>query len=162
MQRRPSRQQKRQSLVISELPSLPSAGSRPGCFHTSLGCEPRSLIRVYLGWFDYSKKIEEGQPNSGLFASKRSTYLTALVEVHRARRVQAPMPQISGPNLQENHIIKTCKEEGLAVSTQETALILGPCTISNLMLPLGPCTCSNSMISVNCVTIKESRTALRR
>jgi hypothetical protein len=26
--------------------------------------------------------------------------LTALVEVHWARRVQAPMPQISGPNLQ--------------------------------------------------------------
>jgi hypothetical protein len=24
-------------LVFSELPSLPSAGSRPGCFHTSLG-----------------------------------------------------------------------------------------------------------------------------
>jgi ABC-type uncharacterized transport system ATPase component len=31
------------------------------------------------------------------------------------------MPQISGPNLQENHIIETCKEEGRAVSTQETA-----------------------------------------
>jgi hypothetical protein len=31
------------------------------------------------------------------------------------------MPQISGPNLQENHIIETCKEEGCAVSTQETA-----------------------------------------
>jgi hypothetical protein len=40
---------KRQVLVFSELPSLPSAGSRPGCFHTSLGCEPRSLIRASLG-----------------------------------------------------------------------------------------------------------------
>jgi hypothetical protein len=47
--------------------------------------------------------------------------LTALVEVHWARRVQAPMPQISGPNWQENHIIETCTEEGCAVSTQETA-----------------------------------------
>jgi hypothetical protein len=45
-----------QLLVFSKLPSLPSAGSRPDCFHTSLGCEPRSLIRVSLGWFDYSKK----------------------------------------------------------------------------------------------------------
>jgi hypothetical protein len=27
---------------------------------------------VSLGWFDYQKKSEEGQSNSGLFASKRS------------------------------------------------------------------------------------------
>jgi hypothetical protein len=47
--------------------------------------------------------------------------LTALVEVLWARKVQAPMPQISGSNLQKNHIIETCKEEGCAVSTQETA-----------------------------------------
>jgi hypothetical protein len=33
--------------------------------------------------------------------------LTALVDIHWARRVQAP--QISGPNLQENHITETCK-----------------------------------------------------
>jgi hypothetical protein len=52
---------KRQLLVFSELPSLSSAGSRPGCFHISLDCEPRSLIRVSLGWFDYSRKYEEGQ-----------------------------------------------------------------------------------------------------
>jgi hypothetical protein len=45
----------------------------------------------------------------------------ALFEVHWARRVQALMPQVSGLNLQENHIIETCKEEGCAVSTQETA-----------------------------------------
>jgi hypothetical protein len=31
------------------------------------------------------------------------------------------MPQISGPNLQENYINETYKEEGCAVSTQETA-----------------------------------------
>jgi hypothetical protein len=31
---------KRQLLVFSELPSIPSAGSRLSCFHTSLGCEP--------------------------------------------------------------------------------------------------------------------------
>jgi hypothetical protein len=70
MQRGPSRQQKRQLLVFSELPSLPSAGSRSGCFHNSLGCEPRSLIRVSLGLFDYSKKCEEGRSNAGLFASR--------------------------------------------------------------------------------------------
>jgi hypothetical protein len=34
--------QRRGLLVFSELPSLPSAGSRSGCFHTSLGCKPRS------------------------------------------------------------------------------------------------------------------------
>jgi hypothetical protein len=42
-------------------------------------------------------------------------------EVHWALRVQAPMPHISGPNLQENHIIEAYKEGRLAVSTQETA-----------------------------------------
>jgi hypothetical protein len=31
------------------------------------------------------------------------------------------MPQISGPNSQENNIIETLKEEGCAVLTQETA-----------------------------------------
>jgi formylglycine-generating enzyme required for sulfatase activity len=45
----------------------------------------------------------------------------ALVEVHWAQRVQAPMPQISEPNLQEIQIIETCKEEWCAVTTQETA-----------------------------------------
>jgi hypothetical protein len=47
--------------------------------------------------------------------------LTALDEVYWARKVQARMPQISGPNLQENHIIETYEEEGCAVSTQEPA-----------------------------------------
>jgi hypothetical protein len=51
--------QRRGLLVFSELPSLPSAGSRPGYFHTSLGCKLRSLIRFFLGWFDYSKKCGE-------------------------------------------------------------------------------------------------------
>jgi hypothetical protein len=31
------------------------------------------------------------------------------------------MPQISGPNSQENHLIEKYKEKGCAVSTQETA-----------------------------------------
>jgi hypothetical protein len=57
----------------------------------------------------------------GLFASKRPRSLTAHVEVHWARRVQASIPQISGPDLRENHIIDTWKEEGRAISTQETA-----------------------------------------
>jgi hypothetical protein len=33
------------------------------------------------------------------------------------------MPQISGANSQENHIIETCKEEACAVSTKETAAV---------------------------------------
>jgi hypothetical protein len=47
--------------------------------------------------------------------------LTALVEVHWARRVQAPMSQISKLNVKENQIIEACKEEGCAVRTQVTA-----------------------------------------
>jgi hypothetical protein len=111
----------RQFLMFSELPSLPSAGSRPGCFHTSLVCEPRSLIRVSLGWFDYLKNARKDNPTPPYSPVCDRRRLTALVEVHWARRVQAPIPKISGPNLQENHIIETCKEEGCAVSTQETA-----------------------------------------
>jgi hypothetical protein len=104
--------QRRGLLVFSELPSLPSAGSRPGCFHTSLGCEPRSLIRVSLGWFDYSKNVRKDDQTLAYSPVSDRRRHTALVEVHWARRVQASMPQISGPNLQENHIIETCKEEG--------------------------------------------------
>jgi hypothetical protein len=51
------KRQRRGLLVISELPSLPSAGSRSGCFHTSLGFKQRSLIQDSLGWFDYSKYV---------------------------------------------------------------------------------------------------------
>jgi hypothetical protein len=67
-----TKRQRRSFRVFYGLSSLPLAGSWSGCFHTSLGCEPRSLMRASLGWFDYSKKCEEGRSNSGLFASKRS------------------------------------------------------------------------------------------
>jgi hypothetical protein len=97
---------KRKLLVFSELPSLLSAGSRPGCFHTSLGCTPRSLIRISLGWFDYSKKkVRKDNPTPAYSPVSDRRRLTALVEIHWARRVQAPMPKISGPDLQVNHII---------------------------------------------------------
>jgi hypothetical protein len=112
---------KRQLLVFSELPSLPSAGSRSGCFHTSLGCEPRSLIRVSLGWFDYSKHVRKSNPTPAYSPVSDRRRLAALVEVHRTRRGQAPIPRISGHNLKENHIIETYKEEVCAISTQETA-----------------------------------------
>jgi hypothetical protein len=51
--------------------------------------------------------------------------LTALVVVHWTRRAQAPMPQISGPNYQENRIIETCQEEGCAVSLHNAKCIVG-------------------------------------
>jgi hypothetical protein len=103
---------KRRDLVVfSELPSLPSAGSRPGCFHTSLGCEPRSLIRVSLGCSIIQKNVRKDNPTPAYSPVSDRSRLTALVEVNWARRVQAPMPQISGPNFQENHIIETCKEK---------------------------------------------------
>jgi hypothetical protein len=57
-----TKRQRRGLLVFSELPSLSSAGSRPGCFHTSLGCKPRSFIRVSLGWFDNSKNVRKDDP----------------------------------------------------------------------------------------------------
>jgi hypothetical protein len=103
------KRQRRGLLVFS--PILHSAGSRPGCFHTSLGCKPRSQIRVSLGWFDDSKNVRKGNPTPAYSPVSDRRRLTALVEVHWARRVQAPMPQISGPNSQKNHIIETFKED---------------------------------------------------
>jgi hypothetical protein len=119
MQRGPSRQQNRRLLVFSELPSLPSAGRQPTGlfpyfpgFSTSLGSEPRSLIRVSLGWFNYTKKnVRKGNPTPACSPVSDRRRLTAFVEVNWARRVQAPMPQISGPNLQENQVIETFKED---------------------------------------------------
>jgi hypothetical protein len=67
------------------------------------------------------KNVRKDNPTPAYSPVSNRRRLTALVEVHWARRVQAPIPQISGPNLQESHIIETCKEEGCAVSTQETA-----------------------------------------
>jgi hypothetical protein len=45
----------------------------------------------------------------------------ALAEVHWARGVLAPIPQINEPSIQENHIIEAHKEEECAVSKQKTA-----------------------------------------
>jgi hypothetical protein len=67
------------------------------------------------------KNVTKDNPTPAYSPVSDRRRLTALVEVHWARRVQAPMPQISGPNLQEKNIIETREEEGCAVSTQETA-----------------------------------------
>jgi hypothetical protein len=79
--------QRRGLLMIFELPSLPSAGSRPGCFHTFLGCKPRSIIRVSLGWFDYSKKrVRKDNPTPAYSSVSDRRRLTALVEVQQRKR----------------------------------------------------------------------------
>jgi hypothetical protein len=39
--------------------------------------------------------------------------LTALIEVHWARKVQAAMPRISGPNIKEKQIIDVSKKRGI-------------------------------------------------
>jgi hypothetical protein len=60
-------------LVFSKLPSFPSAGSRLGCLQSSLGCEPRSLIRVSLGWFDYSKNVRKDNPTPAFSTTPASS-----------------------------------------------------------------------------------------
>jgi hypothetical protein len=84
MQREQSRQQKKKKmLVFSELPSLPSAGSRPGCLHISLRCEPRSLIRVSLGCSIIQKKsARKDNPTPAYSPVSDRRRLTAFVEVH--------------------------------------------------------------------------------
>jgi hypothetical protein len=79
------KRQRRGLLVFSELSSLPSAGSRPGCFHTSLGCEPRSLIRVSLGCSIIQKKnVRKDSPTPAYSLVSDRRRPTALVEVHWA------------------------------------------------------------------------------
>jgi hypothetical protein len=115
------KRQHRGSLVFSELPSLPSAGSR---LAVSILPWVGSRGRLYgFLWAAsiFQKNVRKDNPTPAYSPVSDRRRLTALVEVHWARRLQAPMPQISGPNLQENHIIETCTEEGCAVSTQETA-----------------------------------------
>jgi hypothetical protein len=102
-------------LVFSEQASFPSAGS----LHRAVSILPWVVSRGRSYGFLRADSIihicEERRSNSGLFTSKRSKALSRhSFEVHWVRRVQAPMPQISGPNLQENHIIETCKKEGCA------------------------------------------------
>jgi hypothetical protein len=102
---------------VSEIPSLPSADSQPGYFHTSLSCKPSSLIRVSLGWFDYSTIVMKGNPTPAYSPVSDRRRLTALFEVQLVRRVQTPTPRISGSNLQKNHIIEARKEEKCDVSS---------------------------------------------
>jgi hypothetical protein len=57
-------------------------------------------------WADsiIQKNVRKDDPTPAFSPVSSQKRLTALVEVHWARRVQAPMPQASGPNSQENHI----------------------------------------------------------
>jgi hypothetical protein len=65
--------------------------------------------------------MRKGNPTLAYSPVSDRRRLTALEEVHRERRVQAPESKSSEPNQQENQVIETCKEEGCTVSTQETA-----------------------------------------
>jgi hypothetical protein len=76
-------------------------------------------------WADsiIQKHARKGDPTPACSPVSDRRRLTALVEAHRARRVQAPIPQISGPNSQKNQITESFKEEECAVSTQDTAAL---------------------------------------
>jgi hypothetical protein len=82
-------------LVFSEPPGLPLAGSRFVCLHTSLGCKPKSLKRVSVGW--YSRTVKKGDPIPAYSPVSLQRRLTALVEIDWARRVQEPMPKLADP-----------------------------------------------------------------
>lgn len=72
----------------------------------------------FYGLIRLLKNVQKDNPTLAYSpVSVRST-AKAPVEVHWARRVQAAIPQISEPKLQE-HIIETGEEEGCAVSRQE-------------------------------------------
>jgi hypothetical protein len=88
------------------------------------------LVRLF-------KNIRKGNPTMAYSPVSDRRRLTALVEVHWARRVQAPMPQISGPNSQEKQILETCKEEGLTAFSPETPPISRACYPINLVRSCG-------------------------
>jgi hypothetical protein len=53
------KRQRRGLLVLSEPPRLPSAGRRPDCFHTFLGCKPRSFIRLFWAGSIIQKNVRK-------------------------------------------------------------------------------------------------------
>jgi hypothetical protein len=55
--------------VFFDLLGLPSAGSQTGCFRTSLGCKPRSLMRISLDLLDKSKNVINDESNSDFKSS---------------------------------------------------------------------------------------------
>jgi hypothetical protein len=64
------RRQKRLACIF--WPTQPAIGNGQSFwFRTSLGCKPRMLLRVILGWSEYSR-WEEGWINCGVFFSTRS------------------------------------------------------------------------------------------
>jgi hypothetical protein len=92
--------QRRDSLVFSELPSLPSAGSRSGCFHTSLGCEPRSLYGFLRAGSIIQKNVRNENPTraySPVSDRRPSRRLLKSIGREWARRVQAPVPKLADP-----------------------------------------------------------------
>jgi hypothetical protein len=77
---------------------------------------------VYMGFFRLIQSfdcVRKDNPTPAYSSVSNRRRLTVLVEVHWARRVQAPMPQISEPNSQQHQITESCTAEGNAVSTQE-------------------------------------------
>jgi hypothetical protein len=124
MQRGPSRQQKRTTprlaCFLNYLAFLRPEADRAVSILPWVVSPSRSYGFL---WADsiIQNHVRNDDPTPAYSPVSDRRRLTALVEVHLARRVQTPMPQISGPNLQENQIIEKFKEEGCTVSTQETA-----------------------------------------
>jgi hypothetical protein len=116
-QRNQQKRQRRGSLVFSEVPGLPSAGSKSNWFLTFQG-------HIYgLLWADSIIRLcEEGRSYSGLFNSKRSEqyFVWRSLKSIGCDDCKALMPQISESNLPEFHIIKTFIEGGCTVSMQKT------------------------------------------
>jgi hypothetical protein len=122
MLRGPSKQQKRQRRCLSffnYLTLLRPAADRAA--YILPWVQSRGSSHGLL-WGDSSiqKDVRKDDPTPAYSPVSDRRRPTALIEVHWARRVQAPMPQISGPNLQEIHIIETYKRRGVRRSTQET------------------------------------------
>jgi hypothetical protein len=110
MQRGPSRQQKKDNAAaclcfLNYLAFLRPASDRAVSILLWVASRGRSYGFLWTDSIsqNYLRKDDPTPAYSPVSDRRR---LTALVEIHLARRVQAPMPQISGPNLQENHIIE--------------------------------------------------------
>jgi hypothetical protein len=95
---------------LNYLAFLRPAADRAVSIHPWVVSRGRSYGFLWAGSI-IQRDVRKDNPTPAYSPVSDRKRLTVLVEVHWARNVQAPMPQINGPNSQENHIIETCKDE---------------------------------------------------
>jgi hypothetical protein len=111
VQRGPSRQQKKEKAAaclcfLNYLAFLQPAANRAVSILPRVVSRDRSYGFLWAN-SNIQKNVRMSNPTLAYSPESDRRRLAALVKIYRARKVQAPMPQISGTNSQNNEIIET-------------------------------------------------------